>query len=41
VPTSASAFGPIGSWPDGKVLKPKNRNFATPRPDVDADGFIR
>ena len=27
--------------PGGKVLKPKNRNFAAPRPDVDADGFIR
>ena len=27
--------------PGGKILKTKNRNFATPRPDVDADGFIR
>ena len=27
--------------PGGKVLKPKHRNFVTPRPDVDADGFIR
>jgi transposase len=27
--------------PGGKVLRPRSRNFATPRPDVDADGFIR
>lgn len=27
--------------PGGKELKPKRRNYATPRPDVDADGFIR
>jgi transposase len=27
--------------PGGKVLRRKYRNFAMPRPDVDADGFIR
>ena len=27
--------------PGGNILKPRHRNFATPRPDVDADGFIR
>jgi hypothetical protein len=27
--------------PGGKVLRPKYRNFTMPRPDVDADGFIR
>ena len=27
--------------PGGKILKPRHRNFATTRPDVDADGFIR
>lgn len=27
--------------PGGKKLKPKHRNFATPRSNVDADGFIR
>ena len=26
--------------PGCAILKPKHRNFATPRPDVDADGFI-
>ena len=27
--------------PGGNVLRPRSRNFTTPRPDVDADGFIR
>jgi Transposase DDE domain len=27
--------------PGGKMLKPRHRNFVTPRPDIDADGFIR
>jgi IS5 family transposase len=27
--------------PSGKILKPRHRNFATPRSNVDADGFIR
>jgi hypothetical protein len=27
--------------PGGKRLRPRNRNFATPRSDVDQDGFIR
>jgi transposase len=27
--------------PAGKRLRPRNRNFATPRPDADKDGFIR
>jgi Transposase DDE domain len=28
-------------FPGDKILKPKHRNFATPRSNVDADGFIR
>jgi hypothetical protein len=27
--------------PGDKILKPRHRNFATPRSNVDADGFIR